>query len=99
MEYLHIHGVVHRDIKSGNILVNSKGKIKIADFGSSKQFSNKFLDSVIGTACYIAPEVIKNQKYERYADIWSLGCTVYEMINGHTPFRGNSSFQVYQLIN
>jgi mitogen-activated protein kinase kinase kinase 3 len=93
LEYLHSKGVVHRDIKSANILVDLKGNIKLSDFGVSGQISLKknvgesgFLESLKGTLLWMAPEVICQTKYGKKADIWSLGCTLLEMATGLPPW-------------
>lgn len=88
LEYLHYHNIVHRDIKSGNVLVGRQGVCKLADFGSAKIIleEEQLLNSLTGTTNWMAPEVIKQQDYGRYADIWSLGCTVYEMLVGSPPW-------------
>ena len=93
LEYLHSKGVVHRDIKSANILVDLKGNIKLSDFGVSGQISFKksagesgFLESLKGTLLWMAPEVICQTKYGKKADIWSLGCTLLEMSTGLPPW-------------
>jgi len=93
LEYLHSKGVVHRDIKSANILVDLKGNIKLSDFGVSGQISIKknegesgFLESLKGTLLWMAPEVICQTKYGKKADIWSLGCTLLEMSTGVPPW-------------
>ena len=87
LEYLHSWNIVHRDIKSGNILANINGIVKLGDFGSAKLLNETHLNTFIGTACWMAPEVIEKSGYERFADIWSLGCTVYEMLDGNSPFK------------
>lgn len=76
LEYLHTNKIIHRDIKSGNILVN-KGVCKLTDFGASKQIfgsigKEKF-NSFIGTPYWMAPEVVMQKGHDRFADIWSLG--------------------------
>lgn len=93
LEYLHSTGVVHRDIKSANVLVDLKGNIKLSDFGVSGQISLKknewesgFLESLKGTLLWMAPEVICQTKYGKKADIWSLGCTLLEMATGLPPW-------------
>lgn len=94
LEYLHYHGVIHRDIKGANILVNNDGQVKLSDFGSAKKLKKDYLSSFIGTTCWMAPEIILNKSYERFADIWSLGCTVYEMLVGQPPFLGKNHYEI-----
>lgn len=89
LEYLHSHGIIHRDIKGANILVNSNGDLKLADFGSAKKIMT-YANSMTGTMCWMAPEMFLDNGYERWADIWSLGCTVYEMLVGQPPFFGEN---------
>ncbi|CAD8174569.1 unnamed protein product [Paramecium pentaurelia] len=89
LQYLHSQGVIHRDIKGANILINQNGQVKLADFGSGKQLSEikqEIVGSLCGTPNFMAPEVINQQQYGKKADIWSLGCTMIEMATGHPPF-------------
>lgn len=89
LDYLHAHNVVHRDIKGANVLVDNHGVCKLADFGGSKRLVDQKIDtdsSMIGTAQWMAPEVIKNKTHGRYSDIWSVGCTVIEMAQGRPPW-------------
>ncbi|EGG03838.1 uncharacterized protein MELLADRAFT_28580, partial [Melampsora larici-populina 98AG31] len=93
LKYLHHSGILHRDLKSDNILVDLKGNCKIADFGISKvsskvdAYQTNTCMSFKGTAFYMAPEIITNQKgYSAKADIWSLGCVVLEMMCGRRPW-------------
>ncbi|GJP73130.1 hypothetical protein CLOP_g3872 [Closterium sp. NIES-67] len=91
LEYLHACRIVHRDIKGGNVLVDRDGVVKLADFGASKSFHEGTVGegckSIRGSVFWMAPEVIKGEGYGRRADIWSVGCTVIEMLTGRHPCR------------
>eukprot|EP00756_Hemistasia_phaeocysticola_P026770 Hpha_TRINITY_DN16083_c1_g1::TRINITY_DN16083_c1_g1_i3::g.117767::m.117767 len=85
LSYLHAMGIAHRDIKGDNLLVTADGVVKLADFGASKELRT-LAASVTGTACFMAPEVIKGTGHSFESDIWSLGCCVIEMLCGRPPF-------------
>ena len=88
LEYLHIHNIIHRDIKCANILLD-KRTCKLTDFGGSKIIkndSNLLTSSFNGTPNWMAPEIILNSKATRYSDIWSIGCTILEMYQGEPPY-------------
>ncbi|CAN8269618.1 unnamed protein product [Cochlearia groenlandica] len=90
LEYLHKNGIMHRDIKGANILVDNKGCIKLADFGASKKVVElatvNGAKSMKGTPYWMAPEVILQTGHSFSADIWSVGCTVIEMATGKPPW-------------
>ncbi|KAM3395451.1 mitogen-activated protein kinase kinase kinase 1 [Capsicum galapagoense] len=88
LKYLHDRNVVHRDIKCANILVDANGSVKLADFGLAKATKFNDVKSFKGTALWMAPEVVnrKTQGYGLAADIWSLGCTVLEMLTRRFPY-------------
>ncbi|KAL3363970.1 hypothetical protein AABB24_012951 [Solanum stoloniferum] len=88
LKYLHDRNVVHRDIKCANILVHANGSVKLADFGLAKATKLNDVKSFKGTALWMAPEVVnrKNPGYGLAADIWSLGCTVLEMLTRQFPY-------------
>lgn len=87
LEYLHEKGIVHRDIKAANLLITKSGIVKLADFGVSAQLeSAEKRYSVVGTPYWMAPEVISMTGHTGRSDIWSLGCTLLELITGHPPY-------------
>lgn len=102
----HDNGVVHRDIKPGNILIGSNGQVKVADFGIARAFGSDVDDaltqagSVMGTAIYFSPEQAQGGQPDPRSDIYSLGIVMYEMIAGRTPFLGDNAVGVaYQQVH
>jgi hypothetical protein len=92
LKYLHENHVVHRDIKGANLLLDSDGSVRVADFGCSAQMDNTYshsdiLTSLKGSLPWMAPEVIKQTGHGRKADIWSLGCVTIELLSGKPPWQ------------
>ena len=101
LEYLHIHNIIHRDIKCANILLD-KRTCKLTDFGGAKLIKNDInllTSSFNGTPNWMAPEIILNSKATRYSDIWSIGCVILEMYQGEPPYYDkNGPLNVYKCI-
>ena len=88
VQFLHQHGILHRDLKLRNVLVGSDGHCKIADFGLSKlgMFRHCKARTQCGTPYYMAPEIVKNLPYGQGVDWWAVGVMIFEMMTGHKPF-------------
>eukprot|EP01012_Entosiphon_sulcatum_P012020 TRINITY_DN17482_c0_g1_i1.p1 TRINITY_DN17482_c0_g1~~TRINITY_DN17482_c0_g1_i1.p1 ORF type:complete len:751 (-),score=93.26 TRINITY_DN17482_c0_g1_i1:59-2284(-) len=89
LAYLHANGVIHRDIKGGNILVDNQGVAKLADFGCSKRWAEDSADDrnvLKGTTLWMAPEVVRGNAYSMGSDLWSVACTIIEMATGKPPW-------------
>jgi serine/threonine protein kinase len=103
LEEAHTKGIVHRDIKAENIMVNSKNQVKVMDFGLAKLKGSLKLtktSSTIGTLAYMAPEQIQSEEVDARSDIFSFGIVLYEMLTGHLPFRGeHEAAMMYSIVN
>ncbi|RMC16835.1 hypothetical protein DUI87_06088 [Hirundo rustica rustica] len=99
LDFLHSNHVVHRDVKSINILLRTDGSVKLADFGLSAQLTpeQSRRSSVIGTAWWMAPEVVKGQPYGPKVDIWSFGIVGIEMVEQEVPYQNASPVSVQLL--
>ena len=92
LQEAHEKGIVHRDIKSANIMVTDKGQVKIMDFGLAKLGRRTQITktgSTVGTAAYMSPEQSRGEDVDGRSDIWSFGVVLYEMLTGKLPFRGD----------
>ena len=89
--FLHLHSIIHRDLKPENLLINEKNILKLCDFGWSVKLKNDKRTTFCGTVEYMAPEIIKKQKYDETIDIWSLGVLLYELVHSYSPFCSEDS--------
>jgi serine/threonine-protein kinase len=94
LEYAHRNGVVHRDVKPGNLLRGEDGVVKLADFGIAKAFSDESsitqVGSVLGTAAYLAPEQAAGEQAGPAADLYALGVVAYQLMSGRLPYEAQS---------
>jgi len=100
--HLHEHKIVHRDIKSNNIKINSNGEIKLLDFGIAKDVTTPKLTTdghCIGTFDYLSPEQIGGKEADARSDVWSLGILLYEILTGKLPFEATSISKTFEKIS
>jgi len=111
LAHAHDHGIVHRDVKSSNVVIAPSGSLKVLDFGlalqpresdlediTRTQDSAAPLDSLTGTLPYMAPEVLRGCEATARTDIWALGVVLYEMVMGKRPFRGHTAYEMVSAI-
>jgi len=99
IEYLHSKSILYRDLKPENILLDSTGYIKLTDFGLSKENITEYCGctrTFCGTPEYLAPEMIRGDKYGKAVDVWSLGILLYEMLCGYPPFYDKNNDKLYK---
>jgi len=95
LDYSHRNGIVHRDIKPGNVMLTRSGDVKVMDFGIARAVSDAQLTmtqtaQVIGTAQYLSPEQARGERVDARSDLYSTGCLLYELLTGRPPFTGDS---------
>jgi serine/threonine-protein kinase len=100
LRHAHSAGIVHCDIKPGNILIDAKGRAKVTDFGLSQALNraqrSKLEGMVVGTPHYISPEQVLGERPDQRSDLYSLGATLFEMLAGESPFGGQSDSAAFQ---
>ncbi|MEY3093816.1 MAG: hypothetical protein RLZZ317_319, partial [Actinomycetota bacterium] len=105
LHYSHKNGIVHRDIKPGNIMISSSGEVKVMDFGIARALSDAGATltstwNIVGTAQYLSPEQASGTQVDERSDLYSVGCLLYEMLAGKTPFTGETPVAIaYQHVS
>ena len=103
LEAAHEKGVIHRDIKPGNVIADQKGHVTVMDFGLALLTEGSKLtkfDTTLGTVAYMSPEQAEGAEVDQRSDIWALGCVLYEMVCGQRPFKGlYDQALVYEILN
>lgn len=105
LEYSHRAGVVHRDIKPGNIMITTSGQVKVMDFGIARAISDSSAtiaetSAIVGTASYFSPEQARGESVDARTDLYSTGIVLFELLTGRAPFRGDNPVAVaYQHVN
>ena len=109
LAYSHRLGILHRDIKTSNVMISSDGRAKVVDFGLAKNLQENINEitrsnlaaeegGFVGTLPYTAPEVLQGQSPDSRSDVWSFGVLLFEMLTGHRPFKGRTAYEVSSAI-
>ena len=99
LNYAHERGITHRDVKPGNFLITKSGQLKLSDFGLASIVSKGRLTAAgrtVGTILYMSPEQIRGESVTPQVDLYGLGCVIFEMLVGHTPYSGETAAEVLQ---
>ncbi|WP_329105645.1 Stk1 family PASTA domain-containing Ser/Thr kinase [Micromonospora sp. NBC_01699] len=99
LEFSHRHGIIHRDIKPGNVMLTLNGQVKVMDFGIARALASGATtmtqtSAVIGTAQYLSPEQARGEPVDARSDVYAAGCVIFELLCGHPPFVGDSPVSV-----
>src|SRR6476620_7199863 len=96
LRFAHRHGIVHRDIKPHNVLVDGEGRLKVTDFGIARAGASQMTEagSIIGTAQYLSPEQAKGASVDQTSDLYSVGVVLYELLTGVVPFSGDTPVDI-----
>jgi serine/threonine-protein kinase len=96
LRFAHRHGIVHRDIKPHNVLVDAEGRVKVTDFGIARAGTSQMTEtgSIVGTAQYLSPEQARGGEVDPRSDLYSLGVVLYELLTGKTPFEGETPVEI-----
>jgi serine/threonine-protein kinase len=96
VRFAHRHGIVHRDIKPHNVLVDAEGRLKVTDFGIARAGASQMTEagSIIGTAQYLSPEQAKGSPVDQTSDLYSVGVVLYELLTGVVPFSGDTPVEI-----
>src|SRR5713226_196381 len=96
IRFAHRHGIVHRDIKPHNVLVDGEGRLKVTDFGIARAGASQMTEagSIIGTAQYLSPEQARGTAVDQRSDLYSLGVVLYELLTGTLPFNGDTPVEI-----
>ncbi|GAA1584825.1 Stk1 family PASTA domain-containing Ser/Thr kinase [Actinoplanes couchii] len=99
LEFSHRHGIIHRDIKPGNVMITQNGQVKVMDFGIARALASGATtmtqtSAVIGTAQYLSPEQARGESVDARSDVYAAGCVLFELVIGHPPFVGDSPVSV-----
>ncbi|MEA2424212.1 MAG: eukaryotic-like serine/threonine-protein kinase, partial [Thermoleophilaceae bacterium] len=96
LRFAHRHGIVHRDIKPHNVLVDADGRVKVTDFGIARAGTSQMTEagSIVGTAQYLSPEQARGTGVDQRSDLYSLGVVQYELLTGEVPFGGSSAVEI-----
>lgn len=99
LDFSHRNGIVHRDVKPANVMINNAGAVKVMDFGIARAIADSSSPmtqtaAVIGTAQYLSPEQARGEQVDARSDVYSLGCVLFEILTGEPPFKGDSPVAV-----